>query len=86
MTQIAILGLGAMGSRIVRTMLQAGHTVSVYNRSLEPAAALQAEGATVAATPRAAADGANIVISKWFAMSMPHIPCGLRPRRELFTA
>lgn len=63
MTRIAILGLGAMGSRIARNLLAAGYPVTVYNRSPERAIEVQAQGATVASSPREAAEGADIVIS-----------------------
>ncbi|WP_425146063.1 NAD(P)-dependent oxidoreductase [Deinococcus sp.] len=60
---VAVLGLGAMGSRMAQNLLRAGHEVVVYNRSPEAAASLEAAGATRAATPRAAAEGADIVVS-----------------------
>lgn len=63
MTTITMLGVGAMGSRIARNLLSAGYAVTVYNRSPERAAALEAHGATAAPTPREAAEGAAIVIS-----------------------
>lgn len=63
MSKIAFLGLGAMGSRMAGRLLQAGHQVTVWNRS--PAATEQLEklGATVASTPRAAAVNAEYVIA-----------------------
>jgi 3-hydroxyisobutyrate dehydrogenase-like beta-hydroxyacid dehydrogenase len=60
---VAVLGLGAMGSRMAHNLLKAGHAVTVYNRSPEPALALEREGATRASTPRAAATGADVVMS-----------------------
>lgn len=63
MARVAVLGIGAMGSRIARNLLAAGHAVRVYNRSPEQTAALQAAGAIVGVTPREAADGADVVIS-----------------------
>jgi 3-hydroxyisobutyrate dehydrogenase len=61
--RIAFLGLGAMGSGMARRILAAGFPLAVFNRSSEKAAALAAEGARVAASPRAAVAGAEIVIS-----------------------
>jgi 3-hydroxyisobutyrate dehydrogenase-like beta-hydroxyacid dehydrogenase len=61
-TTIAVLGTGAMGSRVVRNFLDAGHRVTVYNRSPERTRALQNSGAVLAATPRAAVEGADLVI------------------------
>ena len=61
--KIAFLGLGAMGSRMARTILDAGHDLVVWNRSPGKAEPLVAAGATEAESPRAAADGAGIVVS-----------------------
>ncbi len=63
MSHIAFLGLGAMGSRMAANLLKADQAVTVWNRSREPAARLGELGASLAATPRAAAAGARIVIS-----------------------
>lgn len=63
MTRIAVLGLGAMGARMVARLLQAGHEVSVYNRTAAAAEALAAQGARPAASPGDAAVGAAAVIS-----------------------
>lgn len=60
---IAVLGLGAMGSRIAARLRGAGHDVVVYNRSPEPTEPLLAAGARLATTPRAAAAEADLVIS-----------------------
>jgi 3-hydroxyisobutyrate dehydrogenase len=63
--RIAFLGLGAMGQRMVRRLHAAGHTLTVWNRSAEAALSLQQALPTlkVAATPREAAAGADVVIS-----------------------
>ena len=63
MAEIAFLGLGAMGARMAENLLKAGHSVKVWNRSPDRAAPLRKKGASVAETPRAAAAGAEIVIS-----------------------
>ena len=63
MTRIAFLGLGAMGARMAARLLEAGHEVHVWNRTPARAEALAAVGATVAATPRAAAEGAGVVFA-----------------------
>lgn len=60
---IAMLGLGAMGSRMASRLLDAGHDVVVYNRHPERAAPLVKRGATAAPSPHAAARGADVVIS-----------------------
>ncbi|MGL5002016.1 MAG: NAD(P)-dependent oxidoreductase, partial [Casimicrobium sp.] len=66
MKTIAFLGLGAMGSRMAKRLLDVGYRVRVWNRTPDKAAALAAEGAIVAATPREAAHEADIVISMVF--------------------
>lgn len=49
------VGLGAMGQGMVRSLLRAGHEVTVWNRTRERADALAKDGATVARTPAEAA-------------------------------
>lgn len=63
MTTVAFVGLGAMGSRIAANLLQAGFTLKVYNRDRAKTAALAAQGAAVADSPAAAAQGAAFVVS-----------------------
>ncbi len=63
MTRIAVLGLGAMGSRMAARLLAAGHEVSVFNRTAERGAELESQGARLAASPREAATGAEAVIA-----------------------
>jgi 3-hydroxyisobutyrate dehydrogenase len=63
MTNIAFLGLGAMGSRMAANLIKAGHTVTVWNRDAAKAEPLLALGAKIAGTPKAAAANADIVIS-----------------------
>jgi 3-hydroxyisobutyrate dehydrogenase len=63
MSRISFLGLGAMGRRMARRLVDAGHDVTVWNRSSAPLAALQSAGARVASTPREAVEGAEFVIA-----------------------
>lgn len=63
MTTIAFLGLGAMGSRMARRLIGRGETLRVWNRSPAPVAAIAQEGAVAADSPRAAAEGADVVIT-----------------------
>ena len=49
MSEISVIGLGAMGSALARALLQADHHVTVWNRTaakMEPLVALGAKGAT----------------------------------------
>jgi 3-hydroxyisobutyrate dehydrogenase len=59
--RIALLGTGLLGSGMVRHFLKTGTPVTVWNRSEAKARALEADGATVAATPDAAVAGADHV-------------------------
>jgi 3-hydroxyisobutyrate dehydrogenase len=61
--RLAFVGLGAMGSRLARRLLAAGHHVTGWNRSADKARALASAGLTVAASPRAAAQGAEAVFT-----------------------
>jgi 3-hydroxyisobutyrate dehydrogenase-like beta-hydroxyacid dehydrogenase len=63
MATLGFVGLGAMGSRLARRLLEAGHTVSGHNRTPDKARALAPAGLKVAATPREAAEGATAVFS-----------------------
>ena len=63
---IAFLGLGKMGSPMARRLLEAGHPLTVWNRTPGPAESLAAQGATIAATPAAAAQSADIVLTMLF--------------------
>jgi len=48
---IGFIGLGKMGSAMVRSLLRAGHRVTVYNRTASKASPLREVGAEVAHTP-----------------------------------
>ena len=61
--RIAFLGLGAMGSRMTQRLLEAGHQVTVWNRTHEAAAALVPSGAALAATPAEAARRTDVVLA-----------------------
>jgi 3-hydroxyisobutyrate dehydrogenase-like beta-hydroxyacid dehydrogenase len=63
MARVAFVGLGAMGSRLARRLLDAHHPVAGYNRTPAKARALEAAGLKPAATPRLAAEGAAVVFS-----------------------
>jgi 3-hydroxyisobutyrate dehydrogenase-like beta-hydroxyacid dehydrogenase len=60
---VAVIGLGSMGRRIARRLVARGCRVVVWNRSAGPAAELVERGAIAAATPAAAAAGADFVIT-----------------------
>ncbi|MGZ5158283.1 MAG: NAD(P)-dependent oxidoreductase [Caldimonas sp.] len=61
---VAFLGLGVMGYPMAGHLARAGHKVTVYNRTPAKAAEwVQAHGGASAATPAAAASGAELVFA-----------------------
>ena len=65
MTQatLGFIGLGAMGGRMARRLLDAGHTVVGYNRTAAKAQPLVAAGMTLAVSPRDVAEAADVIFS-----------------------
>src|SRR6266566_4800187 len=61
--RVAVVGLGAMGSRIARRLLDAGHELVLWNRTPEKAAELVAASAKLAESPATAARQAEVVIT-----------------------
>jgi len=58
-----VIGLGSMGGPIARNLIQAGHSVTVYNRTRGRAEPFRALGARVAGTPDEAVSGVEAVIT-----------------------
>ena len=63
MSQITVLGMGAMGSRMALSLLKAGHKVTVWNRNPSKTDSVAQAGAIVAQTPYTAVKDAEFVIS-----------------------
>jgi 3-hydroxyisobutyrate dehydrogenase-like beta-hydroxyacid dehydrogenase len=61
--QIGFVGLGNMGAAIAGNLLKARHQVTVWNRSAPKAQPLVQAGAVLAATPREAASGKEVVLT-----------------------
>lgn len=61
--RIGFLGLGNMGAAIAANLLRAGNEVAVWNRTADKAHALIGAGAELAANPKAAAAGRDVVIT-----------------------
>ena len=61
--KVGFLGLGHMGAAIAANLLNAGHALTVYNRTKSKTERLKAAGAQVAETPREAASGVDVVIT-----------------------
>jgi 3-hydroxyisobutyrate dehydrogenase-like beta-hydroxyacid dehydrogenase len=63
MAELGYVGLGVMGSSVTRRLLDAGHTVHVWNRTREKAEPLLEAGAQWAGSPREVAERAEIVFT-----------------------
>jgi len=61
--KLGFVGLGLMGSRIVKRLLDAGHQVSGYNRTRAKAEALIQSGLQWQDSPKAVAEAADITLS-----------------------
>ncbi|MBP1780468.1 NAD(P)-binding domain-containing protein [Micromonospora chalcea] len=61
-TPVTLLGLGAMGAALARAWLAAGHPLTVWNRTPARAAAISAEGATVADSAAEAVAANTLVV------------------------
>jgi 3-hydroxyisobutyrate dehydrogenase-like beta-hydroxyacid dehydrogenase len=63
MADLGYVGLGVMGSAVTRRLLDAGHTVTVWNRTREKAEPLLEAGARWADSPRAVAESSDVVFT-----------------------
>ena len=61
--KLGFVGLGVMGGGIARRLLEAGHEVHGYNRTLEKARPLEELGLVLEESPRAVAESADVVLS-----------------------
>src|SRR5919197_1173998 len=61
--RIGFLGLGTMGAPIANNLRKAGHTVTVWNRTVSKAEPLVKKGAAQATTPRACATRQDLVFT-----------------------
>ena len=63
MADLGYVGLGVMGGGVVRRLLDAGHTVTVWNRTREKAAPLLDAGARWGESPRDVAERSDVVFT-----------------------
>jgi 3-hydroxyisobutyrate dehydrogenase-like beta-hydroxyacid dehydrogenase len=61
--KVGFIGLGMMGSGMARSLIKAGHTLVVFNRTRSRAQELAPLGAIVAATPGDAAASSEVVVT-----------------------
>ena len=64
--RIAFLGLGHMGRHLARHLLDAGHELTVWNRTASATAPFREAGANVAATPGDAVRDQEVVVTMLF--------------------
>ncbi|MBI2001620.1 MAG: NAD(P)-dependent oxidoreductase [candidate division NC10 bacterium] len=63
MQRIGFIGLGLMGQPMSRRLLEAGHSLTVWNRTVEKAKGLLGAGAAWGASPKAVAQASDVVIT-----------------------
>ena len=63
MANLGFIGLGAMGGRVTKRLLDAGHTVIGYNRTKSKAQWLLNAGLQWADSPRAVAESADVIFT-----------------------
>jgi 3-hydroxyisobutyrate dehydrogenase/2-hydroxy-3-oxopropionate reductase len=63
LASVSVLGLGAMGSRMARRLLDAGNDLTVWNRSPHKADPILQAGARVASTPAEAAMAGDVLVT-----------------------
>lgn len=62
-TQVAVLGVGVMGTPIARNLARKGFVVRAWNRTRAKADALAIDGVAAFDTPAGAVDGAHVVVT-----------------------
>ncbi len=63
MATLGFIGLGAMGGRMARRLLDAGHPVVGFNRTAAKAEPLVAAGMKLASSPRQTAEASDVIFS-----------------------
>jgi 3-hydroxyisobutyrate dehydrogenase-like beta-hydroxyacid dehydrogenase len=63
MARLAFIGCGAMGAPIAERLIDAGHTLYIYDPNAAAAAPLVARGAVAASSPRAAAEASEVAFA-----------------------
>ena len=62
MSEISVIGLGSMGSTLAKTLLSAGHAVTVWNRSHQKSELLAADGARIGVTVADAVETSPVIL------------------------
>ena len=61
--QIGVAGIGKMGAAIAQRLMEAGHAVTVWNRTADKVRAVANAGAAVAATPCELAAKSQVIMT-----------------------
>ena len=61
-SSVSVLGLGLMGSALAEALLNAGHGVTVWNRTPGKAGSLTEKGANAAASAAEAFDASDVIL------------------------
>ena len=61
-TPVTVIGLGPMGRAMAMILLEAGHAVTVWNRTPSRADEIVAAGAQLAVSPRAAVEAGELIV------------------------
>ena len=62
MSEISVIGLGSMGSTLAKTLLSAGHAVTVWNRNQEKAERLVDDGAKIGVSVAKAVEASPVIL------------------------
>ena len=62
MSEISVIGLGSMGSTLAKTLLSAGHAVTVWNRNQEKAERLVDDGAQIGVSVAKAVEASPVIL------------------------
>lgn len=63
MAKIGFVGLGQMGNAMSRNLIKGGHALQVFDISPDAVDAVVENGATAATSPKAAAEGADVIFT-----------------------
>ncbi|NWE72679.1 NAD(P)-binding domain-containing protein, partial [Pseudomonas gingeri] len=61
--KIAFIGLGNMGAPMARNLIKAGHSLNLFDLNKTVLEELAALGGTISGSPKAAAQGSELVIT-----------------------
>ena len=65
MSDVSVLGLGAMGAALARVLIEKGRSVTVWNRTTAKMGPLVSLGGEAAQTPAAAINASPLIIVCW---------------------